>query len=57
MDSAAKDMEKANKRLSEYSDYAGKLEKLSEYHKKYSDMHDKYTLNSEKIKESRTNYW
>ncbi len=53
MDSAAKDMEKANKRLSEYSDYAGKLEKLSEYHKKYSDMHDKYTLNSEKIKESR----
>ncbi len=53
IDNATKDLDKAKHRLSEYMEYTRKLESLSEYHKNYSAKHDKYTLNSEKIRENR----
>ncbi|MCL4311475.1 MAG: AAA family ATPase [Candidatus Thermoplasmatota archaeon] len=53
MDNALKDEQRAKSKLMEYEEYTKKLESLSEYHNNYSELHDKYMSNSEKIKEFR----
>jgi exonuclease SbcC len=53
LDNALKDEQRAKSKLIEYEEYTKKLESLSEYHNNYSELHDKYISNSEKIKEYR----